>query len=369
MEYPEYKEAFWYGDDFGIKYSDEEIRTILNDAKCPLNNFVGNEEAVDLIKALSFYAWKNNNHAVVNKTTGRDEKMNIALLGSAGLGKTTLAKLFAKTVGLPFVELHRVKHVQEIFDLINKVLSANKTPIGIYNGELKCPPCIVFVDEVHRYTGKSRKSPSGIMNDLLKVTEPDDAILTNGRWVLDCKNICWVVATTEWHLMPTPFRTRFMEIKLRPYTLEDVTEIVKRRFPDIPLNVCEQAANYGCLIPRQALSFAKMFDLDKGYQSLSWEDAAKFVADKKGIDEYGMTSERRNILILLNKYGTISRDRLCMLTGLDEIELFEMVIPPLVKPSVGEALIQHGRQGWFLSSAGKAELKKRGIVLIERAAS
>jgi Holliday junction resolvasome RuvABC ATP-dependent DNA helicase subunit len=340
----------------------EQNRANLNSPECPLSEFIGNEDAVELIKAVSFFSWNNHNHAIVDKSSGRSEKINLALLGGAGLGKTTLAKAFAKTVELPFAELHKVTKVQEIFDAANKELIPLGTPIAIReDGKYKVPPMIWFADEVHRYVGKSRRSPSGIMNDLLKATEPDDATLTNGKWVLDCSNVCWVVATTEWHLLPSPFRSRFMEVKLFPYTEDNVTEIVKARFPDMDEDVCRLAAQHGCLVPRQALNFAKLFRFEKGYKSLTWMEAAKNVAEKKGIDEWGMTSERRDILTLLGKYESLSKDKLVLFSGQPEIELDETILPPLVNPAKGEPLIQHGGRGWSLLPAGVEELEKRGI--------
>lgn len=361
-----YIEQQWYGFDWGRKPFDAEIRNYLADPICPLNDFTGNEDGVDLMKAIAFFALKNDNHAVINWSSGRAEKINVALIGSAGLGKTTLAKLFAKSVNLPFVELHKVAKVQEIFDSVNKEMLAleNPTPIATFNGRYKSPPCIVFVDEVHRYVGKSRKSPSGIMNDLLTATEPDDAKLTNGKWVLDCSNICWIVATTHWHLLPSPFRSRFMEVKLYPYTEDNVTDIVKSRFPMIPIDVCRLAAQHGCLSPRQALNFAKLYSFEQGYNGLSWIDAANAVAEKKGIDEWGMTAERREVLTLLGKHKTLSKEKLSMYCGQDEIELMENILPPLLNPVVGEPMIEGSSKGWSLLPAGREELEKRNIACV-----
>ena len=356
-----YREQRWYGPDWGYKPSREEIRQLLAGESCALNNFIGNDDAVSLVKAIAFFALGNYDHAVVNRSSGQDEKINIALLGDAGLGKTTLAKWFAEAVGLPFVELHRVVKVQEIFDAINKQLVPLGTPIAVDKGKYKSPPCIIFIDEVHRYMGKSRKSPSGIMNDLLKATEPDDATLTNGKWSLDCSKICWVVATTHWHLLPSPFRDRFMEVKLSSYTEDNVTQIVKSRFPDIPEDVCRLAAQHGCLIPRQALTFAKLYGLEQGFRGLTWMEAANAVAEKKGIDKWGMTAERREILILLGQYKMLSREKLSMFSGQDVVELMEIILPPLMSPAIGEPLIQGGGRGWSLLPAGYEELQKRNI--------
>ena len=356
-----YKELQWFSLDRGVKPSPEQTRSWLECPECPLSDFIGNEDAVDLMRAVSYFAWGNHNHAVVDASSGRNEKINIALLGDAGLGKTTLAKAFAKTVRIPFVELHKATKVQEIYDAANKELLAVGTPIAVQNGMHKAPPMIIFVDEVHRYVGKSRKSPSGIMNDLLKATEPDDAKLTNGKWTLDCSNICWVVATTEWHLLPSPFRSRFMEVKLFAYTEDNVAEIVQSRFPDMPDEVARLAAQHGCLVPRQALNFAKLFRFEQGYRSIGWLEAAQNVAAKKGIDEWGMTSERREILTLLGKHESLSKEKLVLFSGQSEIELDETILPPLVNPAIGEPLIQQGGRGWSLLRAGVEALEKRGI--------
>ena len=344
--------------------SDDEIREYLQSSICPLHNFIGNENAKDKLCSIGFTAWKNSNHAVMNYSNGKPKKTNIAFIGNAGLGKTTLAKLFSKTLLLPFIELSKIVDVQEIFDAIQLKLKEQGLSLNLIGDKFMCPAVVVFMDEVHRYKGKSRKSPSGIMNDLLKATEPNDSILTKqGKWTLDCTNICWIAATTDWFQLPKPFRSRFETIEIVPYTSEEVTDIVLLEFPKLPKEIARVAAEYGHNVPRLALAFANSFSLEKEYRNVSWKEAAAMVAEQKGIDEFGMDRSSREILKILGKSEYTSIAKLANYSGRNEIELEEMILPAMVNPVNGEGLIRHTNHGWSLTTTGIKEAEKRNIVV------
>ena len=351
-----YKERLFH------KYSDEAIRRYLESDECPLSRFVGNQDAIGTLRSLAFQAWKNKNHATISSNTGKPEKINVALVGGPGLGKTTLAKLFAQTLLLPFIELSKTNEVQQIFDAISEGLKASGQELTLHNGKYIAQPNVLFIDEVHRFCSQARKAPKGIMNDLLKATEPDDArLVKQGSWHLDCTNICFTVATTEWYLLPKPFRERFEKIELLPYTDDECTAIVMSRFPSIPREAAALAAFYGRNIPRVAISYCKIFNLERDYKKLSWIDAAESVAQKKGIDEFGMDRDGLSVLMILAKNEYLSTDKLANYCGKNEIELLEMVLPALVTPPKAEPFIRHTRRGWMLLPAGIDEVKKRKV--------
>jgi replication-associated recombination protein RarA len=69
------------------------------------------------------------------------------------LRKTTLVRLYAETVKLPFIEISpkSVKTLNDLFKIISWNLIVKSSAEGTEYFQL--PPCVIFIDEVHAFGG------------------------------------------------------------------------------------------------------------------------------------------------------------------------------------------------------------------------
>ena len=91
----------------------------------------------------------------------------------------------------------------------------------------------------------------------------------DGGWYANCKNVCWIVATTERGKLFGPFDSRFTKVELDMYGTEEIAMIVyidNHKWFD--REVCRLVAKYCSRLPREALDFAKAmkqeYDLNGG---------------------------------------------------------------------------------------------------------
>jgi hypothetical protein len=182
------------------------------------------------------------------------------MVGPASSGKTTLARLFGETVGLPFVEVppRGVRDSWEFYQHI--AVTLERTVVMLPDGPMSCkmvkpglhendptmtiPPCVVFVDEVHGL-------PTNLREVLLKAVESKDRLLCieDGRYA-DCRNVCWIVATTERGRLFGPFDSRFTKVELEMYGTEEIARIVRLDNPDWDVETSLLAARYCPRVPR-----------------------------------------------------------------------------------------------------------------------
>ena len=324
----------------------------------PLSRFVGNEEAVRRLSRTLFTSFGHNAHLCRN---------NFGLFGPSSTGKTMLARLFADALQIPFVELSpdHIDSIQDVFDEIQKVLANHPSNLKLVpqnDGSFLLPPMVVFIDEVHTLAAKKR-----IASGLLKsIALNDRKMRTENGEVVSTDNVTWIVATTERDQIASMFSgafiNRFRQIILRLYSKDEIAEIVQRANPDFTPEVCRLVANYCSHVPREALDFCNEMREAYALNAGSWEEAAKTVADDIGIDEFGMTLKRRDILKLLGR-GPISKDQLASFVGVEANELRSLVMPPLqaITPDQPIPLVTVTGKGYSITPAGLEELDKRGI--------
>ncbi len=183
------------------------------------------------------------------------------LVGPASTGKTDLSKRVAGALGVPFIRLdgHAVKTREELFDMIDeKLFTVGQT--AKHTGEqsgmrvLEYPPFAVMIDEVHTLGLRTQES-------LLTALESDDrsAVIKgrDGRFVAVLKQAFFIFATTKASELDDAFRSRCTEIVLSRYTVEEVAQIVARRFADLPAEIHTRIAMCGRRVPRTALDIAR----------------------------------------------------------------------------------------------------------------
>lgn len=322
----------------------------------PFNNFIGNRSAVERLQISAYNALNNPLH--------KCSELSWALFGPSSTGKTTLAKLFAQVLGLPFIEIPGTActSTDYILEKINDVLISKYGFPLVFMGEegfFKLPPMIIFIDEVHEL-------PSAVEQGLLTGVERKDArLVTPKGFIADTSNVTWVIATTDSGDLFDAFVNRFTHIYLHPYTYEEISDIVKINFQDWSKEICSMVSKYSDRVPRTALAFASEMKLTKAFnKNESWEEIASKVAERNLIDEFGMSLRRVAVLKALFKYGAMAARNLGFQEGVNckEKELIKYVLPPLLAATADQPrLVMVSSRGISITEAGLDELKKRGI--------
>jgi Holliday junction resolvasome RuvABC ATP-dependent DNA helicase subunit len=347
--------------------ADRSWRVSRDNVSCPLSRFIGNDSAVKRLARSAFVAMGRYNHCCSD--------MSFALLGPSSTGKTTLARLFAETMDIPFVEISP-KSVSKPMDVLIKIAEVCETSYvetsdGTYSLELVrmlpadgsppspkqnyfwLPPMVVFLDEVHALNNT-------IVQSLLKATEKSDSIFDTGDWIVNTSNVCWMIATTDRGKLFDAFDTRFSKIFLDLYSTTEMAQIIQVANKDLDFDVCKLVAHYGGRVPREALAFATEMKHEREMSpDDSWEDVAGRIAEESGIDQFGMTYQRVDILRALVD-GPVSKPNLATQSSCKEEELIKYVIPPLLAASKDEPpMIKVTSRGYAITSTGIHELEKR----------
>ncbi len=320
--------------------------------ECALNKFIGNYDAIKRLRRIAYTALGNYNHCC--------SEMSLAFIGPASTGKTTLARLFAETLELTFIEINprQIKNLYDIFAVMYHAFHKDGLPLMANNNVYKIPPSIVFIDEVHSLK-------QSVVDGLLKPTEAKDRMMAvvdrqDNQIAVDCKSVCWIIATTDRGKLFDAFDTRFSKIFLKMYNKEEIAEIIHFHNSNIPREVCDLIASYSGKVPREALDFATEIELEQTMSGDGWDIVCKRIAEERGIDPFGMTYQRLNILKALSKKA-VSLKRLPNIANCKIEELEKFILPPLLESSDGDALISVGARGFEITKAGLNELQKRDI--------
>ena len=366
---------------------DEQVRrNILFDFSGPnlFARLIGNEEAKEVVAWSIFAALGREDHVLAE---------NFLLAGPASSGKTMFARLIAETLGLPFIEVAAstlAKQRQPLEYLLDKIIEvcANFKPdanLNLYHprvedaddltlrprmlnydpqlesgnycfNQFSLPPMVVFIDEAHAL-------PSALEQALLKVTERGDAFMTTETdSTADCSKVCWILATTERGKLFKPFDTRFEKVNLRLYTKDEIAEIISKidEFKDWDGDTCRLVAHYCNRIPREAISFARKVQQAMVATPGKLEDVAARVAERKGIDPFGMTYQRLEILRVLGQRPA-SINALCAAVGCEDEELRRFILPWLIASTPDQEPYVIVTNRHYITPAGLAELDKRDI--------
>lgn len=325
----------------------------------PYHKFIGNRHAIKRLGRADFKALGNYNHDASDT--------NFALLGPASTGKTYLAKLRAKVLELPFVEVHprSIETPNDLLVDIGRTLKDTKRTVDGQEYDLRLipkdegyivlPPCIVFIDEVHSLR-------NSIVQALLLATEPKGRVFeTEKGWKVNCANVCWMIATTDRGKLFDAFDTRFNKIYLDPYSQEEQAEVVALNYPDLPKEACKLVAHYGGSILREVLMFGQDV-LDEAHMNGgTWQDICAKVAEEHGIDEFGMT-ERRVAILKALAGGPVAKNRMPFHVNVKAEELERFIMPALLTPTPDRpACVGVTSKGYELTAHGKEELRKREI--------
>lgn len=353
--------------------SREEVEMLLarDNSDLALNEVIvspQNEGNMRILRDFLFTAFMRWNHSL--------RGCNFGIGGGSGQGKTYIVKQFADSAKLPFVfvQCGNLSDSHKLFQLMEKAAEKAGTPLvpcKTRKADYVACPMVVFFDEAHAIP--KRMMTGGLLNAM----EADDSLLEVKRpgvrgeaFTIDCKDICWVAATTEKGKLFDAFANRLGPfLEWAPAGPEEIAQIVEMQIQKrsnagelqmaMPWEACELVAQFQ-RVPREARDFAILVVQRKqADSSLSWEEACRQVSDDLRRD--GNLTEKQVAILTALGQRPVAKGRLPSVAGcrIEQVEKYEL--PLLTSFNNGGPFVIPTSRGMCITEAGLRELDRRAI--------
>ncbi len=270
---------------------------------------------------------KENMKVFIEAAKMRKESLDHVLLyGPPGLGKTTMAYIIANELGVN-IKTASGPSIEKSGDLA-AILSTLE------------PGDVLFIDEIHRMPRFIEEILYPAMEDFtLDIIIGTDNQTRNIK--IDLPPFTLVGATTRAGDLTSPLRDRFGIVnKLQYYTIEELTDIIKRTSEVLDMEITNEAAytlaSRSRGTPRIANNLFKRvrdFALVENLETINTEITNKALdrlkIDKKGLDE----TDKEILLTIMDKFngGPVGIDSLATSIGEETSTIEDMYEPYLIQ--------------------------------------
>lgn len=297
-------------------YLEEDAETSMTLRPLTLDEFVGQTQL------------KENLSVSITAAKNRGESLDhILFYGPPGLGKTTLAQIVAREMGVN-IRVTSGPAIEKPGDLAAILTSLSQGDI-------------LFIDEIHRLSRQVEEVLYPALEDFSL-----DIIIGKGPAArsirIDLKPFTLIGATTRSGMISSPMRDRFgMLLKLDMYSPEDLAKIVTRSAgildlpitdPDGPLEIAKRSRGTP-RIANRLLKRVRDYSQVMGDGSINRE-TVDMTLDKMGIDELGLDGlDRRLLRAVITSYGggPVGLETIAAMLGEDAGTLEDVCEPYLMQ--------------------------------------